>query len=365
MGTCRLCNDTSALIAGELAVCLPCIRRTPEGALPVAMAAHARSRAVFGLPDRPPDNPEGVSCTLCVNECRIPEGGTGYCGVRENRKGSRGGVSAGKGNLSWYHDPLPSNCVADWVCPGGTGEGYPEYARCPGPEEGCTNLAVFFHACTFNCLYCQNWQYRLKTFDPATTTPESLADCVDRWTTCICYFGGDPAAQLPFTLRASRLAKEKAAGRILRFCWETNGSMSERLLDEMVELALVSGGCLKFDLKAWDEGLHIALTGITNRKTLDNFARAAKELSRRPAPPLLVASTLLVPGYIDEQEVASIAAFLAALDPEIPYTLLGFHPHFYLSDLPRTPATLARKCLISAREAGLSRVKIGNDHLLA
>jgi pyruvate formate lyase activating enzyme len=111
--------------------------------------------------------------------------------------------------------------------------------------------------------------------------------------------------------------------------------------------------------------LHIALTGITNRKTLDNFARAAKELSRRPAPPLLVASTLLVPGYIDEQEVASIAAFLAALDPEIPYTLLGFHPHFYLSDLPRTPATLARKCLISAREAGLSRVKIGNDHLLA
>ncbi|HEU5361148.1 MAG TPA: radical SAM protein, partial [Candidatus Deferrimicrobiaceae bacterium] len=305
MGTCRICNDTSVFIAGELSVCLPCIRGNPEAALPVARETHVRSRAAFGLPERPPDDPEGVLCNLCVNECRIPDRGIGYCGVRENRAGRLEGVSPRNGKLSWYHDPLPSNCVADWVCPGGTGEGYPEFARCPGPEEGCTNLAVFFHACTFNCLYCQNWQYRLKTFDPVTTTPERLAECVDRWTTCICYFGGDPAAQLPFTLEASRVARKRAGGRILRICWETNGSMNGRLLDEMVEMALLSGGCVKFDLKAWDEGLHVALTGITNRRTLDNFARAAKEISRRPVPPLLVASTLLVPGYVDEREVGS------------------------------------------------------------
>ena len=141
--------------------------------------------------------------------------------------------------------------------------------------------------------------------------------------------------------------------------------MNGRLLDEMVEMALLSGGCVKFDLKAWDEGLHVALTGITNRRTLDNFARAAKEISRRPVPPLLVASTLLVPGYVDEREVGSIAAFLASLDPQIPYSLLAFHPLFFLSDLPRTPPALARKCLEAARAAGLSRVKIGNVHLLA
>jgi pyruvate formate lyase activating enzyme len=364
MGTCRICGATSAFIGRELGVCLECIRRTPDDALPVAREAHVRSRAAFGLPLRPPDDPEGVPCAECVNECRIPDNGFGYCGVRQNVGGRLTGVFSGKGKLSWYHDPLPSNCVADWVCPGGTGEGYPQFARCPGPEEGCTNLAVFFHACTFDCLYCQNWQYRLRTFEPETFPPAALAAQVDRWTTCICYFGGDPAAQLPFTLEASRIALERARGRILRVCWETNGSMSERLLDEMVELALVTGGCVKFDLKAWDEALHIALTGSTNRRSLSNFARAAKELSRRPVPPLLVASTLLVPGYVDEREVGGIASFLASLDPQIPYSLLGFHPHFALSDLPRTPATLARKCLEAARDAGLSRVKIGNVHLL-
>ena len=216
MGTCRICGATSAFIGRELGVCLPCIRRTPDDALSVAREAHTRSRAAFGLAPRPPDDPEGAPCVECVNECRIPDNGFGYCGVRQNIGGKLTGVSSGKGKLSWYHDPLPSNCVADWVCPGGTGEGYPQFARCPGPEEGCANLAVFFHACTFDCLYCQNWQYRLRTFEPETSPPEALAARVDRWTTCICYFGGDPAAQLPFTLEASRTALERARGRILR-----------------------------------------------------------------------------------------------------------------------------------------------------
>jgi len=72
-------------------------------------------------------------------------------------------ITADAGKLSWYHDPLPTNCVGDWVCAGGTGAGFPDYANCPGPERGYKNLAVFFHACSFNCLYCQNWQFRKET----------------------------------------------------------------------------------------------------------------------------------------------------------------------------------------------------------
>jgi pyruvate formate lyase activating enzyme len=40
----------------------------------------------------------------------------------------------------------------------------------------------------------------------------------------------------------------------------------------------MTGGCLKFDLKAWEENLHKALTGITNRRKIENFARAGKNL---------------------------------------------------------------------------------------
>ena len=84
----------------------------------------------------------------------------------------------------------------------------------------------------------------------------------------------------------------------------------------------------------------------------------------RPVPPLLIASTLLVPGYIDEDEISSIAKFIASINPEIPYSLLGFYPHFYMSDLPVASKSLAQRCLIAAQEGGLKNVRIGNAHLL-
>jgi pyruvate formate lyase activating enzyme len=112
------------------------------------------------------------------------------------------------------------------------------------------NLAVFYEACTFNCLFCQNWHYRERSVKNATRTAQELAESVTVNTSCICFFGGDPTCQLPHALAASRLARRRNPRRILRICWETNGSMGPQLLDKMLTLSLESGGCVKFDLKA-------------------------------------------------------------------------------------------------------------------
>ncbi len=364
MAQCNLCNTASRFISKELGVCLKCIRERPEDALALTVQAHAKSRVTFGLPEKPPKDPLGIPCNICVNECRIPENEIGYCGLRKNEGGKITGVSSEKGKLSWYHDSLPTNCVGDWICPGGTGAGYPKYAHRPGPELGYKNLAVFFHGCSFNCLYCQNWQSKREVLKPYITPVFSLVSDVDERTSCICYFGGDPTPQLSFSLKASRLALEENKGRILRICWETNGSMRQSLLDEMIEIALSSGGCIKFDLKAWDENLHTALTGITNKRTLENFMRAGKKINQRPVPPLLIASTLLVPGYIDEDEIRGIAKFIASINPDIPYSLLAFHPQFYMSDMQFTQKVLAYRYLSVAQEEGLKNIRIGNVHLL-
>ncbi|MEW6569783.1 MAG: radical SAM protein [Nitrospirota bacterium] len=365
MARCNVCEITSAYVSKGLPVCLKCIRKKPELAAEIALRAHEVSRSAFGLPVAPPKDPEGIPCNICVNECRIPENGRGYCGLRKNEGGRLKGVSPEQGKLSWYHDPLPTNCVGDWVCPGGTGSGYPDYAYCQAPEYGYRNLAVFFHACSFDCLYCQNWHFRNETLKDRIIPVGALVSDVDEKTSCICYFGGDPTPQLPFSINASRLAVESSKGRILRICWETNGSMNHNLLDRMIELALVSGGCVKFDLKAWDEALHIALTGVTNRRTLENFSAVGEKILSRPVPPLLIANTLLVPGYIDEDEIRKIARFIATVNSDIPYSLLAFYPHFYMSDMPLTPKSLADRCLKAAKEEGLKNVRVGNIHLLS
>ncbi len=332
-------------------MCLACIRSRPAEALAIAGEAHAAARRIFGLPERPPRVEGGRRCGLCVQECVIGEGERGYCGLREVRDGRLchlAGVPA-RGLLHWYRDPLPTNCVADPFCAGHA-------------QHGKHNLAVFYAACTVDCLFCQNWHFR--EVDAACSVGLSaaeLADAANPRTYCVCYFGGDPAGQMAHALAASRLLAERG----VVVCWETNGTAQPRLMDRALDLSLATGGCVKFDLKAYDDTLHRALTGAANARTLENFARAAARFAERPDPPPVVASTLLVPGYVDAEEVGRIARFIAALNPAIPYVLLGFAPNFLFHDLPCTSAHHAEEAEAAARAAGLHTVRIGNRHLLS
>ncbi|MEJ5300154.1 MAG: radical SAM protein [Thermodesulforhabdaceae bacterium] len=363
MGTCRFCNKTHPEISSELSLCAYCIRQKPEDALAVAAEVHKSSRKKFRLLAVPPKTLGGVACKVCLNACVIGEGELGYCGLRKNI-GGKLSPEFELGKLSFYHDPLPTNCVADWVCPGGTGSGYPKYAYKRGPEYGYKNLAIFFHTCSFNCLFCQNWHFKEELHYGRLFAPEDMGFLLDEATSCICFFGGDPSSQMPFSIAFSKFALEKRKGKILRICFETNGSMNEKLLDEAFDLVLESGGCIKFDLKVWDENLHKVLTGQSNKTTLKNFARLAERIKERPEPPPLVASTLLVPGYVTEEEVENIARFIADLNPDIPYALLAFYPQFYFHDLPVTRRETALRCKEVAIRTGLKNVRLGNIHLL-
>lgn len=348
---CRLCGRRSRLVAGQLGLCIGCIRERSEEALAVAEEAHAAAGRAFHLPERPPRAESGHHCGLCVQDCVIGEGQRGFCGlrcVREERLHHLAGTPD-SGLLHWYRDGLPTNCVADPVCSGHA-------------QRGRHNLAVFYAACTMDCLFCQNYHFR--EVDPResdTLSAESLAEMATEGTYCVCFFGGDPASQMPHALEVAR----RVAGRGVVICWETNGTAVPRLMDEVLDLALETGGCVKFDLKAYDDTLHRALTGASNRHALENVARAVARLDERPEPPLVVISTLLVPGYVDADEVGRIARFLATRSPAVPYVLLGFAPHFLFPDLPCTSVRHAEAAESAARGAGLESVRIGNRHLLS
>ena len=348
---CALCGSRGPLISGTLGLCAGCIRNRPDQALPVAQSVHARVRCRLGQPPAPPQTESGAHCSLCERNCRIGEGERGYCGLRTKRD-SRLIHLAGippRGILHWYRDPLPTNCVADWVCVG-------------SKQFGRHNLAVFYGSCTLNCLFCQNWHYReLTAGHTRGISARELSDAAVEETFCVCFFGGDPASQMLHALAAARLLARDG----VVVCWETAGTSHPRLLDYAFELSLETGGCVKFDLKAHSESLHIALTGGSNQRTLENFARAARRFEERPHPPPVVASTLLVPGYVDAAEVARIARFITDQNPEIPYSLLGFAPQFMMTDLPRTSLRHAEEAVEAARAGGLKNVHVGNRHLLA
>lgn len=362
---CLVCGGRLNGMGGSLEVCPECIRTRWDESEGRVYALHARSRQVFQLPLTPPSTPLGLNCRLCLHNCRMGENEQGYCGVRHGTRESLRQDGRSRARVSSYYDPLPTNCVADWVCPGGTGAGYPQFAHDRGPEVGFYNLAVFFEVCNLNCLFCQNWHFKKNLRrQPKWQSVDAIAERVNNETSCICFFGGDPVPQLPYAIRVSERVRENHPDRILRICWETNGSMHPAWLKRMVRLSLDSGGCVKIDLKAWNPNIHRALCGFDNRRILENFGRLAKLSAVRRDPPLLTASTLLVPGYVGEAEIFQLASFIAGFDPDIPYTLLGFAPQFCLEDFPTTSYAQAEACLDAAARAGLRRVRIGNRHLL-
>ena len=364
-GRCLLCGHPLGGVARVLGICPSCVKNRPEECREHIKRVHARSREMFGLPASPPAKPEGLECKLCLHRCRPGKNQKGYCGVRHGEKSSMQRDGRSRALVSYYRDPLPTNCVADWVCPGGTGAGYPCFSNDRGPEVGFYNLAVSLEACNLNCLFCQNWSFRKAHLAPRWATTETLEREIDDSTSCICFFGGDPGPQLPYAVGLSHEVRKKNRGRILRICWETNGLLNPAGLKAMMKLAVKSGGCVKMDLKAWNPAVHRALCGVENSRILDNFARAAEWASQRLTPPALVASTPLIPDFIDKEEIYALASFIARINPGIPYALLACAPQFLMDESPTTSAAQADACLRAAKEAGLTCVRIGNEHLLS
>jgi pyruvate formate lyase activating enzyme len=79
---------------------------------------------------------------------------------------------------------------------------------------------------------------------------------------------------------------------------------------------------------------------------------------------MLTASTLLVPGYVDAEEIENIAKFISQINPNIPYTLLAFYPCYIMNDLPTTSKKQALECQKAAQKH-LTNTRIGNIHLLS
>ncbi|MEM4311234.1 MAG: radical SAM protein [Nitrososphaerales archaeon] len=362
---CEICCSSN--ISSAIGVCAKCLKEKAEMALPIAIKNQSSTRLSLGLVPFPPKGANGIRCNLCVAECVMGDGDMGYCGIRGN-KGGRLFSLVGKDEalLDFYLDPHVTNCCNAYFCPAGTGCGYPKYSNTKGPEIGYYNLALFFYGCSFTCMFCQNWTHKLlgkarrvkmKELIDLTLNNERIS--------CWCWFGGSAEPQLPFAIKASKEAYEsKRAGRILRICYEWNGDGNPLLVERALETVLESGGNVKFDLKAFNPNIHKALTGMDNKRVLENFEMVYRKFwDKRSAFPVLGATTLLVPNYVDEEEVKNISNFLSSLDPHIPYNLLVFHPDFMMRDLPITPLRQVINCFRVAKR-NLKRVNVSNLHLL-
>ncbi len=324
---CQLCGAAVTDISAALGICRTCIREAPSASLPLIDQAHDRLRRAGGLPIEPP-NDGGIRCTVCANECRIGYGETGYCGLREN---VRDMLIERQGIVRTRYSPAPHECLGAPAC---HADGY--------------TLEVFAYGCTFNCLHCPHPEHR-RTDEVKRLGIPALQQLAQQ-ASCIRFYGGAPEPQLPFLLEATERILERGEARI---CWELNGSAAPDLTRRAARHAAASGGIATMRIMARDPMLHRTLTGRDNRRTLAAFKMLADDFDAAT----LAAATMLVPDYIDADEVAAIASFIASCNPDIPYMLLPPQPDSAAVALPPSSDEQVEACRAAAAKY-LNRVHI-------
>lgn len=223
----------------------------------------------------------------------------------------------------------------------------------PAPPESYT---VFMAGCNYKCLNCQNWtisQYPDNGFrqrgyeDPA----ELAQECISRLDSIsgkmmgadrIFFSGGEPTVHLPYIEKIVQEARRMRPETKVNF--DTNGYMTEESLGRILDFAT----SVTFDLKAYHDELHLALTGASSGPVLRN----AKFIGREARDKLWEFRILVIP-QINEEEIKPLTEFIAELDPSLPICFLAFRPNYTLEDHPGAGRRLMERCVGIARDSGL------------
>jgi pyruvate formate lyase activating enzyme len=223
----------------------------------------------------------------------------------------------------------------------------------PAPPESYT---VFMAGCNYKCLNCQNWtisQYPDNGFrqrgyeDPA----ELAMECINRLDSIsgkmmgadrIFFSGGEPTVHLPYIETVVQEARGMRPETKVNF--DTNGYMTEESLGRILDFTT----SITYDLKAYHDEPHLALTGAFSRPVLRN----AKFIGNQARDKLWEFRILVIP-RINEEEIKPLTKFIAEIDPSLPVCFLAFRPNYALENHPGACRQLMEKCVGIARDSGL------------
>jgi len=256
-------------------------------------------------------------CELCEHRCRVNrlEGETGVCRVT-----------------------MPAVASA---------------ALHPAPPESYT---VFMAGCNYKCLNCQNWtisQYPDNGYGQrGCENPEELArECVSRLDSFsanlmgadrIFFSGGESTVHLPYIEKVVKEARKLRPDTKVNF--DTNGYLTEKSLERVLSFTT----SITYDLKAYDDEVHLALTGASSGPVLRN----AEYIGRYARDRLWEFRIQVIP-KINEEDIKPLTEFIGEIDSSLPVCFLAFRPNFVLENHPGADKYLMDRCLDTARRSGL------------
>lgn len=291
---------------------------------------------------------KAVQCVACNRYCKIPNGQSGFCGVRANNDGKLELLVYGKPCAVWI-DPI---------------EKKPLFHFLPGSKS----FSIGTFGCNYKCAFCQNFDisqapHEARAKDPKgwrnyfqglidrlqELPPEAIVDAaVKNGCESISFTYNEPTIFTEYAIDIMKLAKKKG----LKGVYVTNGYESEECWDAIKDYI----DAANIDLKAYNQKFYTELCKVPDFEYVKNSIKYAKKLGI-----WVEVTTLLIPDWNDNpKELQDEAKWLASVDKDMPWHVTAFHPDYKLMDKEATPP----ETLIRAREigkaAGIRHVYCGN-----
>ena len=223
----------------------------------------------------------------------------------------------------------------------------------PAPPESYT---VFMAGCNYKCLNCQNWtiaQLPDNGYQPrGVVSAKDLAiECVaqldspsarlmgaDR----IFFSGGEPTIHLPYIEQV--VAEARKLFPDLKVNFDTNGYLTSASLKTVLKFTT----SITYDIKAFNDEVHLALTGASSQPVLRN----ARFIGRYARDKLWEYRILVIPN-INEGEIEPLCRFIADIDADLPVCFLAFRPNYALEHHRGADIALMDRCVNIAGSYGL------------
>lgn len=273
-----------------------------------------------------------IQCEICPKKCEIADLERGYCGNKENRKGTYYSLVYGQ-SCAAHIDPIEKKPLFHYL-----------------PSTNSFSIASV--GCNFECKFCQNWriaQYRPEQVESFHLPPKevvSLAKQKDCPT--IAYTYTEPVVFYEYMHDTAKLAKSQGIGSVMI----SNGFINE---EPLIKLCQQLSG-VKIDLKAFTENFYKDYCSGELKPVLHTL----KTLKKIGIWYEIV--VLLIPTLNDDQgEIRDMCQWIKnELGVDVPLHFSRFHPMYKIKNLPSTPVKTLENARKIAREIGLHYVYLGN-----
>ena len=274
-----------------------------------------------------------ATCTICPHACQLAEGQTGLCHGRVAVDSQVADANYGR-ITSLALDPIEKKPLARF-------------------RSGTKVLSVGSYGCNLRCPFCQNASIACAGANDVpwramapTELVELAASLMPEGNIGIAFTYNEPLVGFEFVRDTARLARERGLANML----VSNGYVNDGPLREIAPLI----DAANIDLKGFTQGFYDLVGG-----GLDTVKHTIAVLAAEPGCHLEV-TTLIIPGLNDgEDEIDAAAAWLASLNPGIPYHITRFFPCHHLQDRPATPPAAVHQLAATARRHH-KHVYVGN-----